>query len=112
VRAVAVLDDAAADDHVGVVGIDDRRVVTVGGQRKHDVATCQRAEVVHQGVRVVAGLEEYEPALAAQFGRAHGDFVGELAVGQPPIRGEHFAASSPCDARCSTSRSNIKRPAR
>ena len=87
-RSVAVLHDAAAEDDVGIVGVDHRRVIAIGGQRNDDVTARQRPEVADQCLDVVAALQEHQSALTSEVGGARGDGVGEFAVGDPPIRGQ------------------------
>ncbi len=80
---------AAAQQDVGVVGVDDRVEVpgVVAGDEDHRMPTGQRGEVGHDGVDVVGAGEEDEPPGAAEPLGETGDADGEVAVRHGAVGG-------------------------
>src|SRR6478609_5506014 len=93
---VSMFDDPAAHDEIRRVRADHRLVVTARGQRNHDVPCGERPQVGEQRGQFIAGFDQYQTALGAQFGGDGGDFLGELAVGQRLVVGEHREVLAVC----------------
>ena len=89
---VARVHAVAVDDDAGPVRRDQGVGVGALGHRENDVAGGERGEVVGQCVDVVAGLEQDDGAVGAEFVGARLHPVGEFAIAQPGGVGEHGGA--------------------